>query len=594
VLFATAIMLAVTAAALAIARRLNLGSIAGLLLVGIILGPHSPVPLFTSHVADFQAIGAIGVVLLLFIVGLETQPHRLWSLRTLVFGFGLVEYALCVALIALLLIAATRINWQSTLILGLALAMSSSAVPLPILQLRGESDAPHGRLTLAADILQSLILVPVMVVVPLLGPAGPADAIVGALRVIKAVAALSAVVVLGRLVMPALLTLAARRGHAHGFRLVVLAGVCAAAWMMDRAGASMALGAFVVGVLLSTSRHAQQIKAAVVPARQLLLGIFFIAVGMAIDLNEAASFHSQLLFYLAAVLVLKWIAVFASARLFRADARTAALCGLLLMPLDEVGYVIFAAALATGLLSARAATLALLSISFSFVVTPVVISWALRAFSPQRSRERLSRAGGQGELADCAERIAVVGYGEVGQMLCRILREAGIPYLGFETDVERVEEARRRGEAIAYGDLSDPEAIATARLGQARLVVIAHEDFAHCRDVFTTLRIAAPEVGVMIGVQSRSQRDTLCELGARWVLTLAEEGALALSAGVLAQLSVAPGRTQALLKAHRAEDLAVSDGGGLTEAVSSHVRCRPPAVSRSTPGPEWGPPKGPK
>ena len=386
VLFAAAVMMAVTAAALGVARRLNLGSIAGLLLVGIILGPHSPLPLFTSHVGDFEAFGEIGVILLLFMIGLDTQPRRLWSLRTLVLGFGSIEYLACAALAATLVLATSKINWQSALVLGLGLGMSSSAVPLPILQLRGQSDSPHGRLTLAADVLQSLVLVAVMIAVPLLGPsAAPAGRPPRQFRLLEALLALGAVWALGRVLLPVALSTVVRGAGTRAFTLAVLAGVFAAAWIMGSVGASMALGAFLMGVLLSTSSFAPDIKAAVIPARQILLGIFFVAVGMAIDLKQAAAFRGELLFYLPAVLIVKLGAVYVSARLFKVEPRTALLAGLLLMPLDEVGYVIFAQADASGLLSAKAHTLALLCISFSFVVSPLLIELGLRRASREQA-----------------------------------------------------------------------------------------------------------------------------------------------------------------------------------------------------------------
>ena len=566
VLFAAAIMLGVTAAALGVARRLKLGSIAGLLLVGIILGPHSPLPLFTGHVADFQAIGETGVVLLLFLIGLDTQPGRLQSLRMLVFGFGAAEYAASVALITVLVLATSRINWQSALILGLGLAMSSSAVPLPILQLHGESDSPHGRFTLAADIFQSLVLVPMMIAAPLLAPAAPSDPTAVVLRALKAVAALGVVVLLGRFVMPALLAMAARSHQARSFRLVTLAGVCAAAWVMDRAGVSMALGAFIVGVMLSSSRYATVVKAAVMPARELLLSIFFIAVGMAIDIREAASFHSQLLFYLTAVMFLKLTTVYISARLFRVDGRTALLCGLLLTPLDEVGYVIFASAYHDGLLSARAHALAMLSISVSFAISPLVIDWALRLASPERGRGQprsVRRAAG---AAAATGRVVVVGYSDVGRIVCKVLRGAALPYIGFETDPRRLAQVSRGGDPIEYGDLSDPEFIAAAAVSQARLVVVAHDEYAVCSAVVAALQIAAPGVTVMVAVGSLAQAQALRALGASRVLALVAEGALAFAGEILGRLAVPPGRARDFLDAARADDFAVIGPSNLSPA----------------------------
>jgi len=377
-LLAAAVLMAVAALAVGLARRLGLGSIAALLAVGMVLGPHSPLPLFTSHVGDLQAIGAIGVVLLLFLVGLDAQPARLWLVRNWVLGFGSVEFLAAAGVIAGFLLAMSQVNWQSALVIGLGLAMSSDAVALPILQARHEEDSPHGRITIAADILQAVIIIPILAAIPLLDTMSSAGReSLNILKVLQVLAALAGVWLLGRVLLPYWLRLIARDAGDVHYAVVVLAAVFAAAWAMETVGISMALGAFLMGVLLSTSAFASQVRAAVLPAREVLLGVFFVAVGMAIDLKEAVTFRAELLFYLPAVLLLKVAVAYGAARAFRLEPRQALLAGLFLMPLDEIGYVIFASANAHGLLSARAYTLALLAISFSFLVSPLAIHLAL-------------------------------------------------------------------------------------------------------------------------------------------------------------------------------------------------------------------------
>jgi glutathione-regulated potassium-efflux system protein KefB len=386
-LFAAAVLLTVTAAAIGVAHRLKLGSIGALLVVGIVLGPHSPMPLLTSHLSDLQALGEIGVMLLIFIVGLDTQPGRLWSMRNWVLGFGSIEYLAASVAIAVFLLVVSKVNWQSAMVIGLGLAMSSSAVPLPILEARREVTTAHGRLTIAADVFQGFMLVPVLALIPLLGNSswsvGNAMPAAAALQVC---AALAGVFLLGRVLVPIAIRSALRDMGSGGVALVVLAGVFAAGWIMEKVGVSAALGAFLTGVLLSTSRHSTQVNAAVTPARRILMGVFFVAVGMAIDLHEVAAFRAELLFYVSAVLVIKLGVVYWVARAFRVDRYSALLGGLLLMPLDEIGYVIFASAHRHGLLAERGYALALLSISASFLVSPLAIDlgfrWAPRLKAP--------------------------------------------------------------------------------------------------------------------------------------------------------------------------------------------------------------------
>lgn len=380
-LFAVGVMMAVTAAAIGIAKRLNLGTIAALLVAGIVLGPHSPVPLLTIHLRDLQSLGEIGVALLIFIVGLETQPSRLWSMRGLVFGFGSLAYLATSVAIAGFLLAVSHVNWQSAAVIGLGLAMSSSAVPLPIIEARGEASSAHGQITIASDILQSLMLVPVLALIPLLGhaPPGSAGSPTFAVHALQVCAAVAGVFVLGRVLLPYALRMLARDAGPGAFGLIVLSGVCWAAWLMAKVGVSMALGAFLMGVLISTSAYSNDVKAAVTPARRVLLGMFFVAVGMAIDLKEAAAFRAELLFYVTVVLFIKFAVVYWISRAFRVNRYTALLSGLLLMPLDEIGYVIFASAHAYHLLTDHAYALALLSISISFLITPIAIQLGFRA-----------------------------------------------------------------------------------------------------------------------------------------------------------------------------------------------------------------------
>jgi len=393
-MFAAAVMMAVTAAAIGLARRLNLGSIAALLVVGLILGPHSPMPVLAGHEGELQALGEIGVMLLLFLVGLDTQPRRLWSMRGLVLGFGSMEYLASSAAMAAFLVGFSGIKWHSAVVVGLGLAMSSSAVPLPILEARHESASQHGLATIAADVFQSLMIIPVLAVIPLLGsvPQTGGGGATDAVRTWQLLAALACVMLLGWVLLPYALRLAARGAGSGSFTLVVLAAVFAAAWIMDRVGISMALGAFLMGVMLSTSAYSTQVKAAVTPARHVLLGVFFVAVGMAINLKEAASFRGELLLYVSVALIIKFGAVYWIARWFRIGQRSALLTGLLLMPLDEMAYVIFASAHRHGLLTERAYALALLSVSASFLVCPALINLAFRWMPPaQPTRSTIIR-----------------------------------------------------------------------------------------------------------------------------------------------------------------------------------------------------------
>ena len=559
-LLAAAVMMAVTAIAIGLARRLNLGSIAALLAVGIVLGPESPLPLLASHVGDLRAMGEIGVMLLLFLVGLDTQPSSLWSMRRLVFGFGSIEYGAASVAIAVFLLVFAHLSWQSALVIGLGLAMSSSAIPLPILEARDEAMSAHGRVTVAADILQSLMVIPVLALIPLLGAQSAFGS--GGLKAPKlaeVLAVLAAVVALGRIVVPYWLAVTARSIGTGAFPLVVLASVFASGWMMHQSGIAEALGAFMMGVLLSTSTYAPQVKAAVTPARHVLLGVFFVAMGMAIDLKEVALFRGEVLFYVTVVLGIKVIVGYVVARAFHVDRKASLLSALLLMPLDEIAFVVFASARQYGLLNAHAHTLALLAISLSFIVSPIAINIGFRIASWRRRAPGPASPDPQ-HPESVAGRVVVVGLGTVGAATGALLAATGIDFVCFDSDPRRVEGARRRGWLVGSDDVTDLAFARAARLTRATAIVVTLEDYEAVKRVLTSARDSAPSVPVIAAVDFVSQRDELARLDIGDSVALVPEGLAAFGRAVLGLLAIQPARVQSVIDDQKARDFGAYRG----------------------------------
>ena len=565
-MFALAAMMTATIVAVGVAKKLNLGSIVALLVVGMALGPHSPKPLLTGHVDELQAVGEIGVMLLLFAVGLELQPTKLWSMRRLVFGLGLAQYAFTTAaLLAFFVIVFgfARFHWQSAVAVSLGLAMSSAAIPFPILDERGDNASAQGRAVLAIDIFQGFMVIPVLALIPILGAGAAA---VGhapdVAKTLEVVAAVAGVYVLGRFLLPWALTLTARDLGPSGFAVIVLAGVFFAGWWMETVGVSMALGAFMIGVLLSTSLYADQVKAAVTPAKQLLLALFFIAIGMAIDLKQVAALESELLVYLPALLLIKFVVLFILARLFRLGSRAAILTGLLMMPFDEIGYVILASANANGLLSARDYAVGLSVISFSFIVSPVLINLGYK-LSDRLNGRRIDSA--QGAANEPVESVLVAGYGYPGRAICTMLERARIPYTAFEVDPESLAQAERLKHSVRYGDVTDPTMMGAVAITRARLVIIATRSFDSTKRMTGNLRRFYPRVAAMTAVQYLAQRDELRQMGATNVFAIATEGALSFGHSVLDRLGVAVSQTETIIRSMKSNDYAALRGVGSTE-----------------------------
>jgi len=566
-MFAVAVMMLTSIVAIGVAKKLNIGAIVALLLVGLALGPHSPRPLLTGHIGELRAVGEIGIMLLLFAVGLGTVPAQLWSMRRLVFGLGSAQYAFTTAAIGAFLFATVgdaSAHWHSVLVVSLALAMSSSAIPISILQAQGDSASTQGRAVIAIDIFQSLMAIPVLALIPVLGMAsGPGAHGLDIEKVSAVVAAIAGVYVLGRFILPWALGLAARHLGPGGFALTVLAAVFLAGGWMDSVGISIALGAFMIGVLLSTTVYADQIKAAVAPAKQVLLALFFIAIGMAIDPRELVEFKADLLLYVPGLLLIKFIVLFALARFFQLESRSALLAGLLAMPFDELAYVVMASAKANSLLDARYYSVGLVVVSLSFAVSPMLINLGYKWSDRLRHQRVKTAPDPDARIAEDA--VVVAGYGYVGRVVCAILGRAHIPYRAFELDPERLEKGRQSSHNVQYGDATDMRMMEAIGIRNARLVVVTTGHYESTRRMVGNLRHFFPRVPVMAAVPYLAQRDELRELGAARVMALMPEGTLKFGRSILDRLGMAIERADSIIRALKANDYAALRTAGAAE-----------------------------
>jgi glutathione-regulated potassium-efflux system protein KefB len=549
---AVAIVLAVTAVAVSVARRLNLGSTLGLLVVGAALGPHSPHPLLgIEHVDELQAIGEIGIVLLLFLLGLDIRPARLWAMRGMVVGLGTAQYALSTAAIGGVLLLQGVGSGQPVLVIGLALAMSSAAVALPALAEHADTGSLQGRATIAVQILQSFVLIALLTVIPLLG--GPLGSIhpPGLRRTLEVLGVILAIQVGARWVLPRLLTLTATNLGSGAFALTIIAAVFGTAATLDSLGVSMALGAFVLGVNLSSSIYVDQLKVAVDPAKHLLLGLFFITIGMALDWREVLAAGPGPMLLLLALLAVKFAVTAGLGLAFRFGLRASLLTAVLLMPFDEVGYVILGSASATGLLSPRVYALSLTFISVSFVVSPLLVNLVYRLTAHLRKA-----AASSGKMPSVAGRVVVAGYGAGGRGVCLILEAAGIPFVAVDEDLDRLRLARRLGHEVRYADLSDPALLTTLDVDRARAVIVAVPEFPIGRRLVDALRRFHPQVSTLVSVQTLGQQESMRQLGVEHVVALSLEGTLRFSRLVLNSLGVEEHTTQSILTTMEANDYA--------------------------------------
>ena len=369
-LFAAAILLAATTVTVAIFKRIGLGSVLGLLAAGVVVGPWGFA--VTDDVSELRHFAEIGVVFLLFIIGLEMRPEKLWSMRRSVFGLGTAQVVVTGVLLGIL-VSLTGASTSVAIIVGFGLALSSTAFVLQILSERGELPTEHGQNTFAILLLQDIAIVPLLALVPLLAESAPDsnETPVG-LTILMIVGALAGLFVFGRYVLPHVLHRFAATRNRDGFAVATMLSVIGAAWLMDDLGVSMALGAFVMGMLLSGSDYRHQIEAVVDPFKGFLLGLFFISVGMSIDVGLIVDNAATAIASVFAVLVCKFLVLIAVGKAFGLRNEIAIRVALYLPQCGEFGFVLFGAAVSANLLTADLFNYLILVISVSMICTPLL------------------------------------------------------------------------------------------------------------------------------------------------------------------------------------------------------------------------------
>jgi glutathione-regulated potassium-efflux system protein KefB len=374
VLLALLVLLVLSAASVAIFERLGLGAVLGLLAAGVVLGPSGLG--LARRVAELREFSELGIVFLLFIIGLEMRPERLWALRRAVFAMGSAQMVLTGAALAAFIFAIGN-PWDRALILGLGLALSSTAFVLPLLDERGERDTAYGRTAFGILLFQDLAIVPLLALVPILADQEPSAAHGSILLRIGVVAAdLAGMYIVGRFIILRALHALALRRSSEAFAMLAVAAVVGAAWAMLRVGVSMALGAFMMGVLLSQSPDRPRIQAVVEPFKGALVGLFFIAVGMAIDIGLIPDVGLVLALHMVLLIAIKAAVLFGLCVAFGLGRVAALRVALLLAQSGEFGFVLFGAARAAGLLSADGFAYAALLISVSMAATPILAKLA--------------------------------------------------------------------------------------------------------------------------------------------------------------------------------------------------------------------------
>lgn len=550
------VLLVATAFAVAVFRRFGLGSVLGLLIAGMLIGPYTPGFVVTENVEGVRHFTELGVVLLLFVIGLEMHPHRLWSLRRSMFGLGTLQILVSGSAIALFM-HLSEPDWGVDLLAGLTLALSSTAFVMQILQERGEIASPHGQTTFAILLMQDLAVVPLLALVPILGDVGP---LFGDKHLLQQLLIVAAAVVLvigsGYYAIPRILDLLARQNNREAFFLVAMAAVFTAAWAMEEAGLSMALGAFLMGVALSSSRYNLQIQAAIDPHKGLLMSLFFVAVGMSVDIGTLAASPWLFLGQVITIVAIKIIVLMGLCLAFRETRQTATRVAFILSQGGEFGFVLFGAAKAMGILDDNTFVLSIGIISFSMLITPLLVKIGdvLAAHFPAATLPGEEAFRFSVEGTETNARALVAGYGRVGHVVGTILAGSRVPYIAFDTEPDRVDEFRRLGHPVYYGDITNVDLLVAAHIEKIDLVVMTLDDREAALRATRLIRDLAPHTTIVARARDLATSGALMQAGANKAFPEAVEASLRLAAEALESLGVAGEDTEMLVRGVRRTD----------------------------------------
>ena len=466
-LIQVAVFLAAAAIAAPLGRSLRMGAVLGYLAAGVIIGPYVLGPYYALDDVDkVLHFGEFGVVMLLFVIGLELRPVRLWAMRSAIFGLGTAQLIIAGIVLAAIGIALGLATGQA-LFIGLALALSSTAFALQVLEEKGELTTRHGRLAFSVLLFQDLAAIPLIALVPLfaLGGEQPKMDFKSAALAILTIAG---VIVVGRFLLSRLYRIVAGTGVREAMTASALLTVVGVALVMEAVGLSAALGAFIAGALLADSEYRHQIEADIGPFEGLLLAVFFIAVGMSIDLGVLVARPAALAAIVVSLVLIKAIILYALGRWWGLDSVAARRLGLVISQGGEFAFVLFGAGALAGVIDQSMANLLTLAVTLSMAATPLLLlidDTVNRALKPEPP-EYETPPGGKGH-------VIIAGLGRFGQIVARVLRAKQIPFTALDSNVEQVDFVKRFGAQIYYGDAGRLDILRAAGADKARAFVLA-------------------------------------------------------------------------------------------------------------------------
>lgn len=585
-----AIIAAVAVLVTVLLHRLRVPTVAGLLAAGALVGPYGLGLVSAAH--DIELLAEVGVVLLLFTIGLEFSLTRLQRIFRQVALGGLLQVG-STALVVALIAVGFSLRKPTAVLYGFVFALSSTAIVMRGLTDRQELDAPHGRFIVGTLIFQDLCVVPMVLIVPLLGKPGDGAGPLPILFALgKAGLLVAAILTLARFVVPKVLDWVDASRSREIFLLAILSICIGTAWLTSLVGLSLALGAFLGGMVVADTEYGRRALGDVLPLRDVFVSVFFVSLGMLFDVGMVIAQPALIFVLLLGFLLLKTFMATLAALVMRFPARVAWLSGVGLAQFGEFGFVLAQLGIASKVVEPQAVRPLLAAGIISMFLTPLLIAAAPHITAGEKLLAPLARLiGARGieeaeqNQADLKDHVIIVGYGVAGRFAATALEGCKVPYVVLELNAETVRTARGRAEPVYYGDATSEEALGHAHLDTARALVILINDAEAAKRVIVTARRVAPEVPILIRARYLGEREALMNLGARDVVAVEVEGAVEILSRLLRWLEAPRNVIEENIRTVRAETQtserkmtfprsALSDHRGLAELKIESVLIR--------------------
>ncbi|XNG94074.1 glutathione-regulated potassium-efflux system protein KefB [Vibrio cyclitrophicus] len=552
----SAIFLAAAVVAVPIAQRAGLGSVLGYLLAGVAIGPWG-----LGLISDVEAIlhfSEFGVVLLLFLIGLELNPKKLWQMRAPILGLGGAQ-VLITTLIITAIACLFGLTWQTSLVIGMGLALSSTAIALRVIEERELGGKEAGQSGFAVLLFQDIAVIPMLAVLPLLaGNTGGSWA-----DMLWMLGGVIGLLVGGHFLLRPLFRYVVMSGVRELFTVAALLLVIGIAVIMQQIGLSMALGTFLAGVLLAESEYRHELEIAIDPFKGLLLGLFFISVGMAVNLGLLAESPFAILIAVCALVVLKGLVLYALARIFGTQTKARSRMAMILSQGGEFAFVIFTAASAQGILSGEQVSFLLVVVSLSMVTTPLMLKLQDRFFA--RQLNQISESAMSSDVVDRSPRVIIAGFGRFGQIIGRLMYANKIRITVLESDASQIHILRKFGYKVFYGDSTHLELLRATGADKAEAIVLCTDSPDEIMKTVDLCKQHFPRLKILARARSRVEAYQLLNHGVSNYSRETFLGALDLGRQTLTELGMHP------YKAKRAEaHFRKLDNGMLKELLPQH------------------------